>query len=68
MKLSELNTEINKLGKNKNAILTIIDMKVTEELKTFTAEIKSLNFKLATLSWALVVIVLGFLAKIAFGV
>lgn len=68
MKLSEINTQIEKLGKNKKAILSIIDLKVAEELKTFQAEIKSLSFKLNTLSWALVVIVMGFLGKILLGV
>lgn len=67
MKISKINSVAEKLKEQKNAILELIDIKVDQEIEGFQAEIKALNYKLATLTWFMVVIVLGFLAKLVFG-
>lgn len=68
MKISEISNLTKGLGKEHTALLKLIDIKVDEEMRTVQAEIKSLHFKLVTLTWSILVIVLGFLAKLAFGV
>lgn len=68
MKLTEINDSLERInGKDKKALLEAIDLKVAEDLKVFQAEIKGLAFKFNILSWALVVIVIGFLGKILWG-
>ncbi|MEM9363646.1 MAG: hypothetical protein AAGA43_13490 [Bacteroidota bacterium] len=64
MKLLETNDQIEKLDNNKSAILSLLDMAMSQKEKIYQSEIKSLHFKINTLTWAMAVIVLGFLAKL----
>lgn len=63
MKLSEINSQLQKLGKAREGITNLIDLAMQNEAKVMQAEFRAMNYKINIIMWVIVVIILGFLGK-----